>query len=601
MAHDQMIMCQFFLGGTMLEATSIIQKNMHLFLEYIHSFSNSSRTHHFSHKNGGFPIFMRNNTEYYEQMFFDELIENAIWSYLVNGVIRDLFSQKYGSSSDVKCEWTQMQPLFTTSYIEEIEKRYAIEFIVVNNGVREGYRYTNCYYREEQYEQLFKDRELDTLIVLDYSSEEQSSFLHQLVVPKSFASKVKRLPIKEFFARFFSEQIYLEYVSAVRGAVADAYKYVGMQTVTNLTLQYLPYFLEKEVQRIKDFPYTTKSYSILKTMKDKIRKWYGNGVISQEDKIIIQSAFFNQERYLALVGKESFAKSFVTSEYLYFALKDNNQFDYTAIVSGYLKSIEQLLYRILKIVLIDGHAEDVWIQSTKGMRSSRAKKDLTQFQPNPQENWRTQVKVSLKNQDCFDTSFAALVHMLKGYDNGWSISTTARDVICALLSTYCDECRNEHFHKDNISAIAEVETIRDNTFILLYYVLGGYNFSKNGQDEKQVLGVIDNSFERMYREVMRFGEGNYYLIQLNVGDPVLAALPMKQETPCYDENGIMKNPAIRFVRIFRPIDSDWHMDNWGEIEKEMSGEKTLVLTPNNIPKSISYMDKMTGKTTTITW
>lgn len=585
----------------MSKETTVIKKNVTLFLEFIQSFSNNSRTHHFSHKNGGFPIFIRNNDEYYEQSFFDELIENSIWRYLVNGVIRDLLSQKYESSSEVTYEWAQMHPQLTATYVENIESRYALEFIIERAGVREGYRYTNCYFSEDQYNNLFTTRELDYLVILDFSGEEQSSFLHPLFVPKTFEDKVKRLTIKDFFGNLFSEQIYSEYVNDVKEAVAEAYKYVGMQTVTNLTNQYLPYFLKTEIQKIKGFPYAIKTYTIINTMKDKAKQWYGNGIIPESDIKKIHSAYFIQERYLALTGSEHFAKSFITSEYLYFTLKENNKFDYTAIVSGYLKSIEQLLYRILNIVILDGHTEDVWIQNTKRMNSRRVQNSRNQFRYNPNNNGRSQVKVFEQNKDCFDTTFAALVHMLKDYNNGWNISPTARDIICALLLTYCDECRNEHFHKDNIDTIAEVDTIRDNTFLLLYYVLGGYDFSKNGQDEKQLLGIINNSFERMYQEIMRFGSANYYLIQIDTDAPVLVALPMKQEVPSYDQNGKMINPRLRFVRIFRPLDSDWRTDDWGEIENELSEEKTIILTRANLPRSISYVDKTTGKITDITW
>ena len=584
-----------------MDAKSIIQKNLTLYLDYVRFFSDNAKSHHFSNKNGGFPVFTENNKEYYEQAFFDELIENSIWRFLVNGIIRDLFSQKYDPSSNLICEWTNMNHQLTTSYVEVIEKKYALEFILVRNGEREGYRYTNCYYNEDKYNKVFEVNKLDRLIVLDFSSEKQSSFLHPLWVPKNMDSKVMRLSIKDFFAIFFSEQIYSDYLSAVRGAVRESYKYVGIQTVRNLNTQYLPYFLESEIKKIKDFPYTSKSYVVFNALNYTASNWYGNGIIPPEDITIIHSAFFDQKRYLALTGKESFAKSFITSEYLYLILKDNNQFDFTAIVSGYLKSIEQLLYRVLNIAVNDGHSEDVWIQSKKRRHSQRAKKTPDQFRDNPNDRNRTQVKVFVQNQDCFDTTFAALVHMLKDYDNGWSISTTGRDVICALLLTYCDECRNEHFHKDNINTLGEVDIIRDNTFLLLYYILGGYDFSKAGQNEKQLLGIIDNNFDRVYREIMRFGTGNYYLLQLNSNEKLLVALPAKQALPSYDEDGVITNPVLRFVKVSRPIDSDWHKDNWTEIEEEYSEEKTVILTPSNLPKSIEYIDKMSGETTIIKW
>ena len=50
-----------------------------------------------------------------------------------------------------------------------------------------------------------------------------------------------------------------------------------------------------------------------------------------------------------MVGSEEFAESFRTSEWLYYSLKDLKHFDYTAVISGYLKSVEQLLYKIVML------------------------------------------------------------------------------------------------------------------------------------------------------------------------------------------------------------------------------------------------------------
>ena len=57
--------------------------------------------------------------------------------------------------------------------------------------------------------------------------------------------------------------------------------------------------------------------------------------------------FIDRKLFKALVGKSDFAKSFLTSEYLYNQFNNNDMFDYTAVVSGYLKSVEQLMFRLV--------------------------------------------------------------------------------------------------------------------------------------------------------------------------------------------------------------------------------------------------------------
>ena len=545
---------------------------------------------------------MIDNREFYEQSYFDELIENSIWRYLVNGVFQDLFTPEYCFSNNLSCEWQKMHLQLTTSYVEEIESKfYPIEFVITRNGKREGYRYTNCYMPDqERYCNFLKSRNIDVLFVIDFSSEIQSAFLHPLIVPPGLDDIIKSITLKEFFSGFFSDAEYDEYVQGARKAVEDAYKYVGKRTVTNLTYQSLPFFLQSALHEITDFPYSTTVYVPNAGLKKPALSWYGSGVLSKGDKKIIRENFHKLERYYALIGNKDFAKSFITSEYLYQTLKDNNRFDFTAIVTGYFKSIEQFLFLMLGIVENDGHLVDVWIQS-KIPYHKVYQRLRSEFRPNPTDINRTQVRIKPGNGGFYDTSFAALVYMLQDYGSGWAVSAQAKDFISALLLTYSDECRNEHLHKDNIYNITEVEAIRDKTYLLLYYVLGGYDYSKNGQSEKALLGIVDNSFENLYRRIMECGPGNYYNLSFSSGSAMLVALPMQQEPPEYDINGLMVNPALRFVRIPRKSIDDWHKDDWGEIETEFSDAKTITVRRDHMPIAVEYIDKMTGETKTIKW
>ena len=584
----------------MKDLSSIIHQKSKLFLDYIKVFSNSCRIHHFVQKNGGFQVFMIDNKEYYEQTFFEELIENSIWRFLVNGVFRELFSDEYCSRNSISCDWANMHPQLTTSFVDAIEERYFVEFTIMRQDKREGYRYTNCYFTEEQFNQSMKKRNLDSLFVIDFSSDMQSAFLHPLFIPQSLKDKIQQITLKEFFSRFFSEADYGIYVQEARKAVKEAYQYVGKQTVTNLTNQEMPFFINRVLNEVLRFSYSTTVYIPNKALKATVKKWLGSGSISDKDKRIIHSGFFDEERYQSLVGTMDFAKSFITSEYLYQTLKNNN-FDLTSIVTGYFKSIEQLLFLILRIVENDGHIEDVWIQSVISKEHRKAKKSPNEFRLNPDQPSKTQVRVRPGNREYYDTTFAALVYALQGYETGWSVSAQSKDIISAWLLNYSDECRNEHLHKENIYDITEVETIRTKTYLLMYYVVGGFNFSKNGQREKTLLGIVDNSFENMYHKIMEYGPGNYFYLSFPADSHLLVALPGNQVPPEYDNNGLLKNPSLRFVIIPRKSIDDWRKDDWGSIETEVADEKTVTITRNNMPTVIKYINKITEKTTQLEW
>lgn len=71
----------------------IIDQQISKFTESITMMANMNLEHHFAIKPGGFPMLVNNNNAFYEQMFFNERIENAIWRYLINGVLKVYFQK----------------------------------------------------------------------------------------------------------------------------------------------------------------------------------------------------------------------------------------------------------------------------------------------------------------------------------------------------------------------------------------------------------------------------------------------------------------------------------------------------------------------------
>ena len=163
----------------MKDITAIVSEQANRFLDSIKYIADRYKIHPIKSRFGGFPLFIDNNTLFYEQVALEERIENSIWRYLVNEVFKELFSVERCQSLNIDCEWKKMHPQLTTSYIEGIENRYPIEFVIVSDGKRTGYRYTNLYGMKEYISKVFDDARIDELVILDFSSPTLSTFVHE--------------------------------------------------------------------------------------------------------------------------------------------------------------------------------------------------------------------------------------------------------------------------------------------------------------------------------------------------------------------------------------------------------------------------------------
>lgn len=585
----------------MKDINMILSEQVEHFLFSIKGMADSGKLHPLRSRFGGFPVFVKNKNLFYEQVNLEERIENSIWRYLVNGVFKELFSDEKCQELGIQCEWQYIHPQLAYSYVEEIEKQFPIEFVIVSNGIRTGYRYTNLYGRAERIKKIFDNAQLDRLVILDFSSPELSTFVHENgILSLEHIMRTSRQTIEEFFSIYFSLEEYRVYLTCVQEAVQEAYEYAGLQTIPNLSAQYLPRFIETVMEDIKNNRVSGNTYSNIRptsALKRDQRNRLNdqNNVITASDVATMEQNFYDNQRYLSLCGTEPYARSFITSEYLYGTLSKNNIFDYTAIVTGYLKSIEQLLDKFMHIALTRAQ-EPLWIKKNNRFNQS------LQIQ-NPFNGRRApHIPLTQGNEPYFDTTFSPLVNLLDDYKNGWTISSGAVNRITTYLSIYCDECRNQHFHKDNISSIQEVEKIRHNTYLLLFWLIGGFRISNNNEEVKAILGIPDMTFDNFYWAVRKNSSGgSYFIISFAQQPPELVAMPMHQEEAKINEYGQLIDTNLRFIRIHRDDATGWENDDWHMIEKDTTSEDVILATPEHIPESLIQIDKMNGERTPITW
>ena len=267
--------------------------------------------------------------------------------------------------------------------------------------------------------------------------------------------------------------------------------------------------------------------------------------------------FINRKYYLALIGRSDFAKSFETSEYLYRQHNAGEDIDYTSIISGYLKSVEQLLYKIV-MLSID---KKCTIKQKGGKRNSR-------------ETFTTE------NLKKCDTTLGALICFLRDNKGTLLIDHQYKECLLNCLMTYVNECRNENFHKHNITQWNNVELIRKNTFLMYVLLLGCCRLAATKQATDKYFGIVrDDRMERVFNWIVNIPQEKFYLKFLEE-EPVLAKFGKTNEFPHFDEYGFIKDysfflecpekidpvvnrPERIFIKRDRLPEQMWYIDNNG--------------------------------------
>lgn len=163
--------------------------------------------------------------------------------------------------------------------------------------------------------------------------------------------------------------------------------------------------------------------------------------------------FILKERYKVMLGSEDFAVSFFTSEWLFNNYFYDDCLEKTYIVSGYLKSIEQLLrYCISKV----GSDSEISIPTKGGFKS-----------------------ISIESTEFYKATLGNMIYFLKQYENKDIFSNTigfsSIKTIISIINEWVQRERNGYFHKGNIDSVDTVESIRNRTMLLYHMILGSLN------------------------------------------------------------------------------------------------------------------------------
>lgn len=473
----------------------------------------------------GFPMFGETSKDYYEQVYFQSYLESYIRK-MINGILKDLVDYE---SMDEFC-W----PEFNCSDIYngytniEVERKFGFEFI--NKNQRIGYRYTDidC----DQIQELLVSGDVDSIKHVVWNRADD------LI---GFCYDSEQVDVMNAFQLFYTlfcnledneiRTMYEVFIESVNKSVDQANSMISLRTLPGFTPTYIHSKrsevlsnLRNKIEELTVFFVKNSKFKDTEEKSAKLIKHYN-----------LPQLFLQERMELAFCGTSHYAKSFLTSEYLFRYFKDNPMFDYTPIVSGYIKSIEQLLYAICKSYLSANDRKENMGSWTMGRYEHFIENNQNILRP---ELWPD------------------------------------KNIILACLESYRVESRNHLFHRDYFNDWKRVEQIRNNTIFLYVVFLGMINYAVM-TNIPDLLGILDEEYDRLFSIIDR-EQSRLYVLEINGKE-----YSKMEKEPRYDGIKYTWNGLIRNTISFRKFVSDHY--------------EKIELSPKNMPSTIWSSDVFGNK------
>ena len=250
--------------------------------------------------------------------------------------------------------------------------------------------------------------------------------------------KINRITIDQFWRDYFGEDELVDLLEAIDEFNNEAQKIVGFSTVVTPTKNAINKFRKTIGDELQNYRYLEKVPLN----------------INSSQVNIIANNFLKRGLWRAMIGKSNFALSFVTSEWYYKMYILTENLDLTNIIAGYLKSVEQLLFEIIKLYKDKG----ITIQTNDGIK-----------------------KYSEVPEDIVKTTLYALENVIiKNNTNDiLDINSDGKKYLVDVIDDWRDKYRNKYFHKENLQSKEKLEEIRELVYYVYFLVLGSCKINDN--------------------------------------------------------------------------------------------------------------------------
>lgn len=525
-------------------------------------------------RNGSdFPLFSIASDNFYIYQKYERVLQSDVRNYLINPILEELLNN-CGYKVESQLEKLRKHSGYNNDKIE----RYSIcpfQFIFTKNNLRYGVRYTNLYDTDDIVKDLIKNFQIDKVIILHFSDEQDFGLNQYREV-----INISDCSIKMFFEKFINENLYHYFLATLEEVIEEMQKLIGFDTIPSINISNITSVKLELREALNNIDFRLLTYNSSKEFDSLGRNDLSN-ICSNLDK----------GRAQILIGESDFAQSYITSEYLYQVLVDKfnynkleYKFDYTSVVAGYLKTIEQFLYKLLCYQMNYDRSEK-WIKRGKKYVKRNYKREYPrkeEVRENPKNKGVYQVLVTRNNLKFMDISLGSLIWYVSDNENCWNLSDHGKELLKSLLLDYKDSVRNGYFHKHNLEDIEEVKRIRENTLYILCFIIGSLKDFDNSK-----FGILDFSFNDFYTAISEVPKHIPLFIQETIiSQPLLMTRVYKQEAESYDIDGLLEQ-NLYFAKI---NDSTIKYESVTDVPKD----DLVIFNTKNVPYRVEYIVRSKG-------
>ncbi|HIZ45686.1 MAG TPA: hypothetical protein IAA19_01510 [Candidatus Olsenella pullistercoris] len=251
---------------------------------------------------------------------------------------------------------------------------------------------------------------------------------------------VATITLRMFFDAYFEPGCFDKFLVEAGRYVEEAREVIGYRTVPTPTKGFLARFKEDLARGLKeDVP----------GFAEELRR---DGL--RDDQVeLMRRNFVERGRLRALVGALPFADSFISSEWFYKVDHETDALEKTGVVSGYLKSIEQLLRHLTDLIKDEGWT--ISLPTKGGYKRFPLSSDCDE--------------ADRRNLGALQFFFGE-----KSNKDLFCVNGNSRRLLVSKLGRWREKNRNGLFHFDNVHDEDNVKEIRRQTRFLYFLILGSW-------------------------------------------------------------------------------------------------------------------------------
>ena len=457
-----------------------------------------------------------------------------------------------------------------------------------------GFRYID-FYEDEDVNDILKTYKVDSAYIIrtwktgrsdEWIARENGHYLDDGV-------KLKAIKIEDFFDTYFAEGEYASFASCINTYLKKAREITGYKSIKFLSSMNLATQKAYEEKVLSDWGYDSYNYQIIDGGNRKIQKYLYLSTNRFSDAAFraMKENYLDRGIFKTMIGLNEYAESYITSEWLFHSLDGKKNFDYTSVISGYLKSIEQLLHTIVMINVnnsckismsgannIRGKAYDnaVRIYESKGG-------DWNELFANSKKEYLKKKfpYIDLINDqiEYMDSSIGTFEYFLRNNPLIF-IDPSLSDVIADMVCCFRTECRNGYFHTHNLDDWGIVEKTRDNA-IYLYFVLLGACIIPTNKESELMISETDR-FDELCKKIREFRHYNAeFIFEYPDGRKINLIYDFINNTIEYTDDGVEHYISLLFYVV-----DEFSLEAYEKLDEGIREEQKVYLTRDNLPSKI---------------